>query len=275
MSNTDYFGSKLTREIWGSLDNIMLVYVGSAADFALNPEIDWLFYTMRLPEQPQMRFIETFSYNKRVFNMPKDQVAHFLGQIRHIHTRLEQQRTEAAGKEHKMSNIAFKEVGDMLIAYGIRGYEYLHRCQLLPEDKEAYYQDMKKFMELMQIQDLPDTFIAWEQERHFDIENRLKVNEYTEKLYKAYKHDMGWFRYHILLSFQSWFIDPRIAKKLKLKKRLYFYFPYIVYPLINSKSLLGLVLRFLMKPNVYTKLQKMTDSDHDYSASSSHSSPSS
>ena len=53
---TRLFGSEITRTIWGEADNILLIYAGAAAEFALNPENHWLFYTGKLPSDPLRRF---------------------------------------------------------------------------------------------------------------------------------------------------------------------------------------------------------------------------
>lgn len=253
----DYFGSEITREIWSSLENVVLAYVGSAADFSLNPEIDWLFYTMRLPEQPQMRFVETFSYNQKIFFMPKDQVPEFMTRIREIHTKLEQKRTSEENHTKHISNQAFKEVSDMLIEYGIRGYEYLNRKELSMEDKELYYQDMRAFTALMDVTGMPNNFADWSKYREESISKRLQPNEYTEKLYDAYKKDLGWWKYQILIAFQSWFVDPRIREKLKLHHKYYLWLPYVLYPFIHSELTVKILLKLLIKPEVYERLNQM------------------
>jgi hypothetical protein len=37
----------IVREIWGSSDTVLLVFAGSAAEFALNRSVDWLYFTGR------------------------------------------------------------------------------------------------------------------------------------------------------------------------------------------------------------------------------------
>ena len=35
----------IVRRIWGDGDMVLLVFAGSAAEYALNRAVDWLFYT--------------------------------------------------------------------------------------------------------------------------------------------------------------------------------------------------------------------------------------
>src|SRR4051812_49955042 len=49
----------IVRRIWGDADTILFVFAGSAAEFALNRAVDWLFYTGRLPADPLGRLFST------------------------------------------------------------------------------------------------------------------------------------------------------------------------------------------------------------------------
>ena len=42
----------IVRTIWGSPDLILLIFAGSAAEFALNRAVDWLFFTGNIPRDP-------------------------------------------------------------------------------------------------------------------------------------------------------------------------------------------------------------------------------
>ncbi len=267
----EYFGSKITREIWSSPENIVLIYVGSAADFALNPENNWLFYTMRLPNDPQKRFIETFKHNQAIFFTPAEQVPAMLQKIREVHNRLEQSRTIKESAERKISNVAFKEVGDMLIAYGIRGYEYLNRRMLSDSEKQQYYSDMKASFEMMNITDLPELYEDWREWRDDDIKARLAKNEFTDKLYAAYRKDIGWLRYRVVLLFQGWFVNKEISRKLGIGKNPLFGPLYKLYPYIRSDFLFSLLIRFLVKPETAKVLREFKAVTDQSSTSSFHS----
>jgi len=47
-----YTAPPVVHRVWGRLDPILLIFAGSAAEFALNKAVDWLFWTNRLPRNP-------------------------------------------------------------------------------------------------------------------------------------------------------------------------------------------------------------------------------
>ena len=49
----------VVRRIWGNGDMVLLVFAGSAAEFALNRAVDWLFFTGKLPGDPIGRLFAT------------------------------------------------------------------------------------------------------------------------------------------------------------------------------------------------------------------------
>src|SRR4051812_44105011 len=52
----------IVRRIWGDGDLVLLVFAGSAAEFALNRAVDWLFFTGKLPDDPLGRLFATAGY---------------------------------------------------------------------------------------------------------------------------------------------------------------------------------------------------------------------
>ena len=54
--------NSIVRTIWGNADTILLVFAGSAAEFALNRAVDWLFVTGELPRDPIGRLFSTASF---------------------------------------------------------------------------------------------------------------------------------------------------------------------------------------------------------------------
>ncbi len=50
---TDFVGrDSIVRRIWGDGDMVLLIFAGSAAEFALNRAVDWLFFPGKLPDDP-------------------------------------------------------------------------------------------------------------------------------------------------------------------------------------------------------------------------------
>ncbi len=58
--------SSIVRRIWGDLNLILLVFAGSAAEFALNRAVDWLFFTGKIPDDPIGRFFSTVAYAQQI-----------------------------------------------------------------------------------------------------------------------------------------------------------------------------------------------------------------
>lgn len=238
----------ITREIWGDIENILLIYVGSAADFALNAELDWLFFTKRLPSNPQLRFIETFQYNQQIIFSPPEAIPALMQQIRAIHSAVEKRRSHAEDEPRAISDKAYREVAHMLIDYGIRGYEYLHRRKLSAAEKDAYFRDMKTFVRLLGVEMAEEDFAAFQRTRDESIAVDLQPNAHTAQLYAAYAKDIGGWRMWVLRQFQRYFIDHRLSVKLNLRRNILFAPLYGVYPLLRNRLLLALWLRLAVKP---------------------------
>lgn len=225
----------ISRRIWTSTENIVLIYVGSAAEFALNPEVDWLFYTMRLPNDPQKRFVETFKFNQKLILATPEELPKLAQIIRHIHEKLSEKRSADEHRHVEISNSGFKQVGNMLIEYGIRGFEYLQRRKMTDQELEDYYQDMRMMMQMMGIHELPEVYAKWREEHERSVKEELAINKYTKQLYDAYRRDVGPWRYWLLRRFQAAFINPAVTAKLDLPNNWLVSFLYKIYPFIPTQ----------------------------------------
>ncbi len=56
----------IVRRIWGDADTILFAFAGSAAEFALNRAVDWLFHTGKLPADPLGRLFSTARFAKDI-----------------------------------------------------------------------------------------------------------------------------------------------------------------------------------------------------------------
>ena len=56
----------IVRRIWGDADMVLLVFAGSAAEFALNRAVDWLFFTGKVPRDPIGRLFTTAGYAQQI-----------------------------------------------------------------------------------------------------------------------------------------------------------------------------------------------------------------
>ena len=58
--------NSIVRYIWQKTDLVLFIFAGSAAEFALNKAVDWLFFTGKLPNDPLGRFFSTVGYSQKI-----------------------------------------------------------------------------------------------------------------------------------------------------------------------------------------------------------------
>jgi len=230
------FGSETTRAIWGDADNILLIYAGSAAEFALNPENHWLFYTGKLPSDPLRRFEETLRYQRKLFFTPPEAIPALARHIRRMHVEVEKRRSEEQG-EIKISDIAYLQVFSMLIEYGILGFEYLHCRKLARQERETYFNDMRSVALMMEIRDFPEDYNTYLDRRTRMVVSDLQCNRWTWELMKAYRNNLAFVSYWGLLQFQARFIHPTLAARLELRTNRIFGWVYWLYPRLRVQPL--------------------------------------
>src|SRR5918995_5796724 len=82
----------VVRRIWGDGDMVLLIFAGSAAEFALNRAVDWLFFTGKLPGDPIGRLFATASYAQGIVFADEQNAARTFDRIRAAHLAVERQR---------------------------------------------------------------------------------------------------------------------------------------------------------------------------------------
>jgi hypothetical protein len=60
---------------------ILLIFAGSAAEFALNRAVDWLFFTGKIPNDPIGRLFSTVRYAQEIVFVDEDTAQRTLGRI--------------------------------------------------------------------------------------------------------------------------------------------------------------------------------------------------
>lgn len=257
MSDVKGFGAEVTRTIWLDVDHIIMIYVGSAAEFPLVSENHWLFYTHALPSAPWDRFLDTFTFQQRIFRIPAEQVPGLAREIREIHNRVEWKRGEEEGGEPRIGNRAFLAVGAMLIDYGILAREYFLSRALPPEEKETYYQDQCQFYRWMGVSDLPETYVEYAGERKEVVRRDLKPNAYTQALFEAYRKELGAFRMLLLRQFMAWFVPKEISDALGLRKQRWFGPLFFLYPRLHRAGLTRPLRGLLFPKRVRSRLEAL------------------
>src|ERR1700760_251855 len=122
----------IVREIWGKADTVLFIFAASAAEFALNKAVDWLYFTGRLPADPLGRLFSTVSYSSRILFSDEDSALKSIDQITAIHSGVEKNRGE------QIPDWAYRDVLFLLIDYSIRSFEVLER-NLTEQEKHQVF----------------------------------------------------------------------------------------------------------------------------------------
>ena len=200
----------IVRRIWGDADTILFVFAGSAAEFALNRAVDWLFYTGKLPADPLGRLFSTARFAQDIAFVDEDTARASLHRIRAAHQAVERSRGQT------IPAWAHRDVLYMLIDYSERAFTLLHRPLTGPEQDELY-DVFRRVGEGLAIPDLPGTYDAWREDRLLHIERDLVRSELTDELYRRYRQSIGRWRYEILLRVQSILVPEHVRHLLDLE----------------------------------------------------------
>ena len=208
---TDFVSrGSIVRKVWGSSDTVLFVFAGSAAEFALNRSVDWLYYTGRLPADPIGRLFSTVRYARDIIFSPTDRALGAIDQITAIHNGVEKNRGM------KIPDSAYRDVLFMLIDYSIRSFELLER-KLTATERTEIYDVFLRVGVRMGLKGLPETYEAWESMREEHLERDLAYSELTKDLYGRYKKSLGTIRYRILLGGQALLAPERVRRLLSLR----------------------------------------------------------
>lgn len=231
----------IVRTIWGNADTILLVFAGSAAEFALNRAVDWLFFTGSLPGDPIGRLFSTASFAQEIVFVDETTAQRTLDRITAAHRAVEQRR-EAA-----IPDWANRDVLYMLMDYSRRAYELLNRPLTLAEQQENF--DVFRRVGLgLNIPDLPQTYADWLVDRQRHLERDLAYSPHTAALYEQYRRHLGPWRYHLLLQTQALLVPPYVRELLGLDPQPLLARTLWIYAMLRRLRLRSLVQRILMPP---------------------------
>jgi hypothetical protein len=110
----------IVRKIWGDPDVVLLIFAGSAAEFALNKAVDWLFFTGEIPRDPIGRLFSTVRYAQDIVFADAETAQRTLERINAQHASVEHDRKQA------IPDWAYRDVLYMLIDYSERAYALLY-----------------------------------------------------------------------------------------------------------------------------------------------------
>jgi ER-bound oxygenase mpaB/B'/Rubber oxygenase, catalytic domain len=258
MKNQDFVDKKsIVREIWSKTDTILFIFAGSAAEFALNKAVDWLYFTGKIPNDPLGRLFSTVAYSQEIIFMENEKAWSIIDKITKIHKTVEQSRNA------KIPDWAYRDVLYMLIDYSILSYEIMERKLLLVEKKEVFdvFYRLGKRMEL---KNLPSNYEDWLIDRTLHLENNLQKSVYTMDLFNQYYKHLGMIRYFILLQFQRILVPKIVKEKLELKSKFPILFFLKVYKFFRILGLGTLIKLFIIPQKYKTDFKNVTKYEFFY-----------
>lgn len=218
---------------------VLLVFAGSAAEFALNRAVDWLFFTGRLPADPIGRLFSTAGYAQGIVFADAATAARTLARIRAVHQAVERQRGE------QIPDWAHRDVLYMLIDYSERAHEMLAR-PLVEEEQRELYDVFRRVGTGLGIPGLPATYAEWRADRERHLRRDLVNGEGTKALYVRYRKHLGAWRYPLLLRLQSILAPAHVRDLLGLKRAAWLRPLLRFYPVLVRAGLRSIVQRLLM-----------------------------
>jgi uncharacterized protein (DUF2236 family) len=231
--------SSIVRRIWGDGDMVLLVFAGSAAEFALNRAVDWLFFTGKLPNDPIGRLFSTAGYAQGIVFADESTAARTLARIRAVHEAVERERGQ------RIPDWAHRDVLYMLIDYSERAHEMLAR-PLTAEEQRELYDVFYRVGTGLGIPGLPETYAGWRADRERHLRRDLVHGEGTEALYDQYSKHLGPWRYHLLLRLQSILAPEHVRGLLRLKRAGWLRPLLRFYPVLVRAGLRSIIQRLLM-----------------------------
>ena len=229
----------VVRRIWGDGDMVLLVFAGSAAEFALNRAVDWLFFTGKLPRDPIGRLFSTATYSQQIVFADAATAARTLARIRAIHQTVEAQRGQ------QIPAWAHRDVLYMLIDYSERAHALL-AGPLNPAGQQELYDVFRRVGAGLGIPDLPSTYADWRADREIHMHRDLLHGSATDALYAAYRVQLGTWRHQLLLRLQAVLCPAHVRGLLRLQRAEWLRPLIRLYPLLVRAGLRPIVQRLLM-----------------------------
>lgn len=230
---------------------VLLVFAGSAAEFALNRAVDWLFFTGVLPGDPIGRLFSTAAYAQHIVFAEESTAARTLDRIRAAHEAVEHRRGRA------IPDWAHRDVLYMLIDYSERAHELLAR-PLSAEEQDELYDVFHRVGTGLRIPGLPQTYADWRADRELHLRRDLLNGEGTAALYARYREHLGRWRYPLLLRIQA-ILAPEHVRGLLRLRRAEWLRPFVrLYPVLVRAGLRS-IIQGLLVPSGHLRAVRALD----------------
>jgi uncharacterized protein (DUF2236 family) len=239
----------VVRKVWGDPELVLLIFAGSAAEFALNRAVDWLFFTGKIPNDPIGRLFSTVRYAQEIVFADEETARRTLGRINAIHGAVEQQRGRG------IPGWAFRDVLYMLVDYSERAHQMLYG-PLTAAEREEVYAVFRRVGEGLNIVGLPEDYGRWLGDRRAHLERDLTFSRHTALLYGQYRRHLGAWRYQTLLGVQALLVPDLVRRMLRLRRRAVFSALVGGYARVDVPGLRPLVRRMLIHPRYWGEVDK-------------------
>jgi uncharacterized protein (DUF2236 family) len=239
----------IIRTIWGNPDLILLIFAGSAAEFALNRAVDWLFFTGKIPRDPIGRLFSTVGYAQEIVFATDETARHTLSRINAIHASVEHDRGQT------IPDWAYRDVLYMLIDYSERAYRMLYR-PLSASQQHDLYAVFRRIGDELRIPELPATYVEWRMDRRRHLERDLAYSRHTALLFQQYRRHLGFWRYHLLLEVQALLVPTEVRRLLSLTPNQLLPSLIRAYGIVELCNLQSVVHSLLIPPRYWAEVRK-------------------
>jgi uncharacterized protein (DUF2236 family) len=239
----------IVRTIWGNPDLVLLIFAGSAAEFALNRAVDWLFFTGEIPRDPIGRLFSTVRYAQEIVFVDEEKALRTLDRINAQHASVESKRRQT------IPDWAYRDVLYMLIDYSERAYALLNR-PLSQVQKIDLFEVFQRIGEGLSISKLPRSYAEWQLDRHRHLIRDLSYSKHTSMLFQAYRRHLGLWRYCLLLEVQALLVPDHVRRLLRLNSNPLLSGLAQTYGAIGSGNLQSLVHTLLIPPRYWADVRR-------------------
>ena len=253
----------IVRRIWADGDMVLLVFAGSAAEFALNRAVDWLFFTGKLPGDPIGRLFATAGYAQHIVFADAATAARTLQGINAAHSAVERRRGA------RIPDWAHRDVLYMLIDYSERAHALLAR-PLTDGERIELYDVFRRVGVGLGIPELPDSYAAWKVDRDRHLRRDLVASEGTHALYAQYRRHLGPWRHRLLLRLQAILAPAHVHALLQLKPSPWLRPLVRLYPVCARLGLRPLIQRLLVPSTYLEQVRRLDHMPPDSSSRATH-----
>lgn len=240
----------VVRKIWGDPEVVLLIFAGSAAEFALNKAVDWLFFTGKIPNDPIGRLFSTVRYAREIVFADEETARRTFQRINAAHAGVEGLRGRA------IPEWAYRDVLYMLVDYSERAHRMLYG-ELTRAEREELYAVFRRVGEGLNVRELPADYESWRADRRSHMERDLAHGRHTALLYDSYRRHLGEWRYQLLLQVQALLVPERVRRLLRLRRRAVFSAAVDVYAWLPVPGLRPLLRRLLLQPRYWGKVAEL------------------